>query len=90
MNTGLTDFVMELIIRLFSKTPWFFKVVRILGIAVGAITGLPVFLASIGISIPTAWDAVSSKVIAIAALVGTFIAQMTVTTDVKDKEKLKD
>ena len=90
MKNGLTDFLLELIIRLFSDTPWFFKVIRIIGSAVAVITGLPLLLANAGIDLPDAMDAISNQVVSIAAVVGTIVAQMTVTTDAKKKEHLKD
>jgi hypothetical protein len=90
MKNTLTDFMLELIIRLFSDTPWFFKVIRIIGSAVAVITGLPVLLSNAGIDLPDAIDAISSQVVAIAAIVGTIVSQLTVTTATKKHEHLKD
>jgi hypothetical protein len=86
----MTDFISELLLRLFGKTPWFFKVVQVLAVLTALVTGLPAFLESAGIDLPGSWDVVSNKVVSIAALVGAFVAQLTVTTDVKKKENLPD
>jgi hypothetical protein len=86
----MSDFFSELLLRLFGKTPWFFKVVQVLAVVTALVTGLPEFLESAGVDLPAAWDAVSSKVVSIASLVAAFIAQLPVTTDVKKKENLPD
>lgn len=90
MKNGLTDFLLELLIRLFSDTPWFFKVIRVIGSSVAVITGLPLLLANAGIDLPDAIDAISSQVVSVAAIVGTIISQLTVTSAGKVKEHLKD
>lgn len=90
MKNGLTDFLLELLIRLFSDTPWFFRVIRIIGSSVAVITGLPLLLANAGIDLPDAIDAISSQVVSIAAIVGTIVSQLTVTSAGKVKEHLKD
>jgi hypothetical protein len=90
MQNGLTDFLLELLIRLFSDTPWFFRVLRIIGSTVAVITGLPLLLANAGIDLPDAIDAISSQVVSIAAIVGTIVSQLTVTSAGKVKEHLKD
>jgi hypothetical protein len=90
MKNGLTDFLLELLIRLFSDTPWFFRVIRIIGSSVAVITGLPLLLANAGIDLPDAIDAISSQVVSVAAIVGTIISQLTVTSAGKVKEHLKD
>jgi hypothetical protein len=86
----MSDFIKELLIRLLGKTPWFFKVVQVLAVLTAIVTGLPTFLENAGLDLPDSWDIVSSKVVSIAALVGAFVSQLTVTTEVKDKEQLPD
>jgi len=86
----MTDFISELLLRLFGKTPWFFKVVQVLAVLTAVVTGLPSFLESAGLDLPESWDVVGNKVVSIASLVGAFVAQLTVTTDVKKKENLPD
>lgn len=84
------NFLNELLLRLFSSKPWFFKVVQIISIATALITGLPEWLADSGVILPDAWAAISSKVVSIAATVAAFVAQLTVTSDFKKTEGLKD
>jgi len=84
------NFLAELILRLFGKTPQFFKIVQIVSIVVAAITGLPEFLIEIGLDLPEAFDVIANKVVAIAAIVSAFISQLTVTTTVKKEENLPD
>lgn len=86
----MVDFIAELLLRLFGKTPWFFKVIQVLSIVTAIVTGLPEFLLEAGVQLPDAWAAISSKVVSVAALVATFISQLTVTTSVKQKENLPD
>lgn len=83
-------FINELLLRLFSDKPWFFKVVQILSVVTALITGLPVWLAESGVVLPDAWQALSSQVVSVAAAVAAFIAQLTVTGEFKVKEGLKD
>jgi vacuolar-type H+-ATPase subunit I/STV1 len=86
----MTDFFVELLVRLFSKTPWFFKVVQIISAVALVITGLPQLLVQAGVEIPEAWTGTLSQVVSIASMVAIFLAQLTTTTKVKEVEKLKD
>ena len=92
LNTmaNITDFIVELLVRLFSKTPWFFKVVQIISAIALIVSGLPQLLAQAGVSIPDAWIGTVSQVVSIASMVAIFLAQLTTTTKVKAEEKLKD
>lgn len=84
------NFLAELIVRLLGKTPAFFKTVQIITVLVAVITGLPTFLDQVGIDLPEAWDSIVLKVISVASLVGTFIAQLTLTNSEKEAGKIKD
>jgi hypothetical protein len=84
------SFLAELVLRLFGKTPHFFKVVQIVSVVVAAITLLPEFLVEIGLDLPDTFDVLASKVVGYAALVGAFISQLTVTTDTKKQENIPD
>ena len=88
--TYFITFFAELFKRFFSEKPWFFKWVQGVSAAVAFITGLPTLLASSGIVLPEAWNAISSQIISVAAIVAAFIAQLTVTTKVKEDEHLRD
>ena len=86
----MSDYIVELLVRLFSKTPWFFKVVQIISSIALMITGLPQLLAQAGVEIPEAWTGTVSQVVSIASMVAIFLAQLTTTTQVKTVEKLRD
>lgn len=75
-------FFAELVSRLFSKTPAFFKVIQVISTIVVVVTGLPGLLESIGITLPPALTALESKVVAIAGVVSLFISSLPVTTPV--------
>jgi hypothetical protein len=81
----MIDFLIELVLRLFSKTPNFFKIVRTISIILTVITGLPLFLQESGIDLPSAWDAIASKIVSIAGVVSAFIASLAV----EDPKNLK-
>ena len=84
------NFIAEMFTRMFGKTPWFFNVIKIIGVITALVTGLPEFLNDAGIILPDAWAAIGSKVVSIASLVATFIAQLTVTSEVKKKENIPE
>lgn len=84
------EFLLELIKRLFAKTPGFFKVVQILSVITALITGLPLLLANAGIVLPEPLNALTSQAVAIAALVATFVAQLTATTAEKRAKGIGD
>jgi L-asparagine transporter-like permease len=86
----MNAFVVELLLRLFGETPWFFKVIRIIGIVVAIITGIPALLSNAGVELPESIDAIASQVVAIASIVATFVAQLTVTSSFKKKEHIND
>ena len=86
----MNAFVVELLLRLFGETPWFFKVIKIIGIIVAIITGIPVLLANAGVVLPEAINAIASQVVAIASIVASVVAQLTVTSSFKKKEHIKD
>ena len=86
----LITFVSELITRFFGKTPKFFQYVQLASVIVALITGLPAFLEQSGVVLPAAVGAIASKVVSVASIVAAIIAQLTVTTDVKNKEGLRD
>jgi hypothetical protein len=84
------NFIIELIVRLFSKTPKFFTTLKIVLAIVTVITGIPAFLTESGIVFPDAWQPVILKVVSVASLVGTIISQMTMTDTDKEDNDIKD
>lgn len=86
----MQTFIVELLVRLFSKTPWFFKVVQIIGAVALLISGIPQLLAQSGIDIPDAWTGTVSQIVSIAGFITIIVAQLTTTSEVKKVEHLKD
>lgn len=84
------NFFAELILRFFGESPNFFKIIKILAVILAAITGLPSALMAMGLDLPEAWDNIILKVVSASSVGALFIAQLTVTTKVKDKERLPD
>lgn len=84
------NFLAELIVRLFGKTPAFFKTLQYIQIAIAIITGLPTLLIEAGVNIPESLDSIVLQVISVSSLVGTFIAQLTLTNKEKESENIKD
>lgn len=89
----MSDFFAELLVRLLGKTPWFFKVVQIIsGIVSVVLLGPDIlnFIQGLGITLPSSWGEFVAKAVGVASMVGVFIAQLAVTTDVKQKENIPD
>lgn len=79
-SNAAVKFLAELVNRLFSKTPWFFKVIQIVSGLTVLVAGLPGFLETIGIPLPAALTLLESKVVAISAIVSLFISSLPVVT----------
>lgn len=73
-------FFAELVGRLFSKTPAFFKVIQVISTLLSIVTGLPTVLTSLGIPLPASITGLENTVLSIAGLVGLFISSLPVTT----------
>lgn len=86
----MDTFFVELFKRLFSSTPWFFTVLKWIALACAAITGIPELLIENGIDLPESIDIIANKVIAIVSIIGAFVAQLTVKTETKEAQGLKD
>jgi len=87
---NLITFVSEIILRFFGKTPSFFKWVQLIAVITALLTGLPAFLEQSGVVLPAYIQAIASKIVSVAAVVAAIIAQLTVTSEVKKEEGLKD
>lgn len=75
----VTDFLTQTIKRFLSANPSYFKIVNVILTIVAVVTGLPDFLAQFGIVLPEWASVLSSKTIAIAAIVGRVLTQLTTT-----------
>ncbi len=71
-------FLQELLQRISAKSPKFFKVIQVVTLALGLITGIPEFLQQINVALPPEIDVLASKVIAGAAWGAWFISLLTV------------
>lgn len=73
------NFLTETIKRFLSKNPSYFKVINIiLGITI-ILTGLPDMLAELQITLPVWASVFASKTIAVAAIFGRLLTQLTTT-----------
>jgi fumarate reductase subunit D len=72
------NFLQTLIARLSNKSPKFFKVITTLSGITAFITGIPVLLTDLGVTLPPVLLAVENKTIAIAAIAGGLISKLTV------------
>lgn len=87
MNLG--TFLNEIILRLFAKTPSFFRWVRNISLVLTVLIGLPAFLQESGIVLPEYLAAISNKVVGIATIVAAFIAQLTATNEAKEEKGIQ-
>lgn len=87
---NINDFVLELIIRLVSGTPWFFTVLSYLAFALAIITTIPVAAATYGIDLPAWVDIFNNNLVMVSSWVAFIIARLPVTSAVKDREQLRD
>lgn len=78
-NTILLDFLKELVQRIRTKKPKLFIVLQWITGVLGAITGLPSFLAQFGITLPPAATILENKYVAWASI-GFFIASQLTTS----------
>jgi hypothetical protein len=87
-NFSIPNWLIELIKRFFTKKPAFFKVLQIISGIATVLVGLPVWLESMGVSLPEAWQAIATETVGWISLVITVIAQLTTdTSKVKDPSK---
>lgn len=85
----VTDFLVDLVKRFLAKSPKFFKWIQVISLVTALVTGLPDLLETVGIVLPEKFAILQNKAVAIAALVATFIAQLTVKEGESVKTELK-
>lgn len=91
------NFLADLINRMFSKTPHFFRVVRAIMLITMLITGIPEILTQLDIVLPEKIAFIASKTVAIAAMTAAFVSQLAkvepvthpsdIYTKLKEEEK---
>ena len=92
-NNKLIEFIAQLFIRFFSKTPWFWKVVQVVAGLVALVLLLPQWVTAYnesGFELPDTWGETIQTVVGYALFAQAFIAQLAVPTDVKKENNLKD
>ena len=92
-NNKLIEFVTQLIVRMFSKTPWFFKVVQGLCAIVAGFLLLPDWVAAYeqnGFVLPQTWSEMIKTIVGYALVAQTFLAQLAVPAEVKENNNFKD
>ena len=72
------SFLREIFNRLGQKNPLFFTVISWIGVAATVITGLPLILEDLGISLSPFIEQISNKIIAYCGIVVTVISNLTV------------
>lgn len=84
-------FITEIINRIGMKSPSFFRIMQWISIAVAAISGLPALIAQfqndLGVTLPDWMLSISSKLVAISAIVAWVMAKLPVSNAEAVKEK---
>ena len=76
-NGMLLNFLIELVGRLKTKKPKFFLILQSLTAVLGAVTGIPSFLAQFGITLPPAAVVLENKYVAWASIGFLIASQLT-------------
>lgn len=73
-------FFAELIARFVSPTPTFFAILRNAGLVLGVLSAIPTLLTAVGISIPSAYTGIASKIISAISFATALVSQLGSTT----------
>lgn len=84
-NNPLWQFLQELFQRFSTKSPTFFKIFQLISSILVAITGLPSFIQSLGLTLPPALMVLENKAVAFAAMGVLFTSLLTSQSKVVDK-----
>lgn len=76
MTNSFAQFLAELATRLFSKNPKFFDKVQLVGVVVGGLSGLTMYLKSIGVDLPGVFDVLNNVSVVATSVVGIILAQL--------------
>ena len=82
---NILSFIKETWKRFTTESPAYFKTIQIISAIVVFITGIPAFIAMYNITLPSPFDVLASKAVAIAAIIGYIISKLPV----KDPSTLK-
>ena len=84
------EFLIQLVRRFLGQTPWFHKVLQYVSIVTTVIAAIPVFLAKLctdyGLCdfVPTDVSLIIAKVVVVAGIISTIVAQLSVTEEAKE------
>lgn len=85
-NNVIYQFIIELVVRLKSKSPKFFKIIQHVALAVTLFTGLPEFLESVGVTNLPEWATfLQSKIAGIIGVVAFILAGLPIDQTPTDK-----
>ena len=87
-----SNFLAELLIRLFSDKPWFFKVIQYVTLVISIVMLLPKLVEALtgnGFALPATWTDLITTAVGWAAFAAGFIAQLTMKTADKNEKKLE-
>lgn len=84
---NLTQFLADLIRRLFAKTPKFFKIIQVLGTILAFLAKLPDFLNQVGVHVPVTEDPYKTIMIALG-LAAAVVSQLAVADDSQLKSSI--
>lgn len=92
-NNKLIEFVAQILIRFFSKTPWFWKVVQAIAGLVALALLIPQWVTAYnesGFELPDTWSETIQTIVGYTLIGQAFIAQLAVPAEVKKENNLKD
>jgi hypothetical protein len=86
MSNPLISFLSEILKRLFTQSPLFFKVWQWISMAALAVSGLPSLLTTLGITLPPALTVLENKFVTVGAAVALFMSMLTTQGTVAKKD----
>lgn len=79
-KSNIITFLQELLQRLFTRSPKFFKIWTIIAGALVLVTGLPELLTAININVPDLWNAKITTAVAWASRAALFMSLLTTSS----------
>ena len=89
----MREFITQLIIRLFSDKPWFFKVIQVITGLVAAMLLVPEWVTAFndgGFSLPEKWTDFIQQIVGYALIAQAALSQLPVKTETKVQNKIHD
>lgn len=76
MENPFFKFLAELVTRLFSKNPKFFDKVQLISLLVAGLSGLTIYLKSVGVELPGLFKVLENVNVAVTSVVAIILAQL--------------